>query len=168
VTPDILTTAKALGNGFPIGAMLTTTELAAHFKVGVHGTTYGGNPLGAAIAEKVVELISDPKVLEGVRTRSEALKGQLAKLNERFGLFKEVRGKGLLIGAELTDAFKGRAKDFVTAAGQHGVIMLMAGPDVLRFVPSLIMPLDDMYEGFARLAKAIEEIVGAKAETASH
>ncbi len=61
VTPDILTTAKALGNGFPIGAMLTTNELAAHFKVGVHGTTYGGNPLGAAIAEKVVELVSDPK-----------------------------------------------------------------------------------------------------------
>jgi succinylornithine aminotransferase len=164
VTPDILTTAKALGNGFPIGAMLTTNELAAHFKVGVHGTTYGGNPLGAAIAEKVVELISDPKLLEGVRTRSEALTGQLARLNERFGLFSEVRGKGLLIGAELTDAFKGRAKDFVTAAGQHGVIMLMAGPDVLRFVPSLIMPLDDMYEGFARLARAIEEVVGATAD----
>jgi acetylornithine/N-succinyldiaminopimelate aminotransferase len=168
VTPDILTTAKALGNGFPIGAMLTTNELAAHFKVGVHGTTYGGNPLGAAIAEKVVELVSDPKLLEGVRSRSEALKGHLAKLNERFGLFTEVRGRGLLIGAELTDAFKGRAKDFVTAAGQHGVIMLMAGPDVLRFVPSLIMPLDDMNEGFERLAKAIETIVGAKAEAASH
>jgi acetylornithine/N-succinyldiaminopimelate aminotransferase len=164
VTPDILTTAKALGNGFPIGAMLTTKELAAHFKVGVHGTTYGGNPLGSAIAEKVVELVSDPKLLEGVHKRSEALKGQLAKLNERFGLFKEVRGKGLLIGAELTDAFKGRAKDFVTAAGKHGVIMLMAGPDVLRFVPSLIIPLDDMYEGFARLAKAIDEVVGAAAE----
>ncbi|MFB9126839.1 aspartate aminotransferase family protein [Paraburkholderia dipogonis] len=168
VTPDILTTAKALGNGFPIGAMLTTNELAAYFKVGVHGTTYGGNPLGAAIAEKVVELVSDPKLLEGVRSRSEALKGHLAKLNERFGLFTEVRGRGLLIGAELTDAFKGRAKDFVTAAGQHGVIMLMAGPDVLRFVPSLIMPLDDMNEGFERLAKAVESIVGAKAEAASN
>jgi len=167
VTPDILTTAKALGNGFPIGAMLTTNELAAHFKVGVHGTTYGGNPLGSAIAEKVVELVSDPKLLEGVRTRSEVLKGHLAKLNERFGLFDEVRGKGLLIGAQLTDAYKGRAKDFVTAAGQHGVIMLMAGPDVLRFVPSLIMPLDDMNEGFERLAKAIADVVGVKAEAAS-
>jgi succinylornithine aminotransferase len=144
VTPDILTTAKALGNGFPIGAMLTTEALAAHFKVG--------------------ELISDPKLLEGVRSRSVALKDHLAKLNERFGIFKEVRGKGLLIGAELTDAFKGRAKDFVTAAGQHGVIMLMAGPDVVRFVPSLIMPLDDMNEGFARLAKAIEAVVGATAD----
>ncbi len=75
-----------------------------------------------------------------------------------------MRGKGLLIGAELNDAFKGRAKDFVTAAGQHGVIMLMAGPDVLRFAPSLIVPLDDMSEGFARLAKAIEAVIGATAE----
>ncbi|MFP3615917.1 aminotransferase class III-fold pyridoxal phosphate-dependent enzyme, partial [Paraburkholderia sp. SIMBA_050] len=74
VTPDILTTAKALGNGFPIGAMLTTNELAAHFKVGVHGTTYGGNPLASAIADKVVELIGDPALLEGVRERSVRLK----------------------------------------------------------------------------------------------
>ena len=167
VTPDILTTAKALGNGFPIGAMLTTTELAAHFKVGVHGTTYGGNPLGAAIAEKVVELISAPAVLEGVRSRSDALKARLAKIHERFGIFKEVRGKGLLIGAELTDAHTGRAKDFVTAAANHGVMMLMAGPDVLRFAPSLIMPLNDMNEGLDRLEKAIESVIGATAEAAA-
>jgi acetylornithine/N-succinyldiaminopimelate aminotransferase len=163
VTPDILTTAKALGNGFPIGAMLTTKELAAHFKVGVHGTTYGGNPLATAIALKVVDLVSDPKLLEGVRSRSEQLKATLAKINQRFGIFSEVRGKGLLIGAELTEAFKGRAKDFVTAAGKHGVIMLMAGPDVLRFAPSLIIPLDDMNEGLARFEKAVEEVVGATA-----
>src|SRR6201991_1784183 len=159
VTPDILTTAKALGNGFPIGAMLTTNELAAHFKVGVHGTTYGGNPLGAALALKVVELISDPQLLAGVRTRSDELRAVLAKINERFGIFREVRGKGLLIGAELAGAYKGRAKDFVSAAGRHGVIMLMAGPDVLRFAPSLIIPHDDLPEGLARLAKAIEEVV---------
>jgi acetylornithine/N-succinyldiaminopimelate aminotransferase len=163
VTPDVLTTAKALGNGFPIGAMLTTNELAAHFKVGVHGTTYGGNPLATAIALKVVDLVSDPKLLEGVRTRSEQLKATLAKLNERFGIFKDVRGKGLLIGAELTDAYKGRAKDFVTAAGKHGVIMLMAGPDVLRFAPSLIIPVDDMNDGLARFEKAVEEVIGATA-----
>jgi acetylornithine/N-succinyldiaminopimelate aminotransferase len=163
VTPDILTTAKALGNGFPIGAMLTTNELAAHFKVGVHGTTYGGNPLATAIALKVVDLVSDPKVLEGVRSRSEQLKATLAKINERFGIFKDVRGKGLLIGAELTEAYAGRAKDFVTAAGKHGVIMLMAGPDVLRFAPSLIIPVDVMNEGLARFEKAVEEVVGATA-----
>jgi acetylornithine/N-succinyldiaminopimelate aminotransferase len=160
VTPDILTTAKALGNGFPIGAMLTTDEIAAHFKVGVHGTTYGGNPLGASIAEKVVELISDPTLLEGVGERSEAIKAHLARINERFGLFKEIRGKGLLIGAELADAYKDRAKDVLNAAAANGVIMLIAGPNVLRFAPSLVMPMADLDEGFARIEKAIAEVVG--------
>lgn len=163
VTPDILTTAKALGNGFPIGAMLTTNELAAHFKVGVHGTTYGGNPLGAAIAEKVVELVSDPKLLEGVRERSDLIKAKLAQLNERHGIFREVRGKGLLIGAELNDTYKGRAKDFLTACATHGAMLLIAGPDVLRFAPSLVMPLADLDEGFARIGRAVEEVVGATA-----
>ena len=160
VTPDILTTAKALGNGFPIGAMLTTDDIAAHFKVGVHGTTYGGNPLGASIAEKVVELISDPKLLEGVTQRSEAIKAHLARINERFSLFKEIRGKGLLIGAELADAYKDRAKDVLNAAAANGVIMLIAGPNVLRFAPSLIMPMADLDEGFTRIERAIAEVVG--------
>jgi succinylornithine aminotransferase len=163
VTPDILTTAKSLGNGFPIGAMLTTEALAAHFKVGVHGTTYGGNPLAAAIALKVVELVSDPQLLAGVRSRSALLQDALAKLNQRFGIFSEVRGKGLLIGAELNGAYQGRAKEFVTAAGKHGLIMLMAGPDVLRFAPSLIIPADDLHDGITRLEAAIEEVIGATA-----
>jgi succinylornithine aminotransferase len=161
VTPDILTTAKSLGNGFPIGAMLTTHALAAHFKAGVHGTTYGGNPLGAAIADKVVELVSEPALLEGVKARSAAIKAKLAELNQRFGIFQDVRGKGLLIGAELTSAYQGRAKDFVNAAAKHGAMLLIAGPDVLRFAPSLVIPQADIDEGFARLAKGIEEVVGA-------
>jgi succinylornithine aminotransferase len=163
VTPDILTTAKALGNGFPIGAMLTTDAIAAHFKVGVHGTTYGGNPLGAAIAEKVVELISDPRVLEGVNERSRAIKAHLERINERFGIFKEIRGRGLLLGAELSDAYQDRAKDVLNAAASNGVIMLIAGPNVLRFAPSLVMPMADLDEGFARIEKAIGQVVGAAA-----
>jgi acetylornithine/N-succinyldiaminopimelate aminotransferase len=158
VTPDILTTAKALGNGFPIGAMLTTDKIAAHFKVGVHGTTYGGNPLGAAVADKVVELISDPALLEGVQQRSAAIKAHLKRIDERFSVFKEIRGKGLLIGAELADAYKDRAKDVLNTAAKHGVIMLIAGPNVLRFAPSLIMPMADLDEGFARIEKAIAEL----------
>lgn len=164
VTPDILTTAKSLGNGFPIGAMLTTKEIAAHFKVGVHGTTYGGNPLGAAIADKVVELVSDPALLEGVKQRSARLTARLEAIGTRFNLFKEVRGKGLLIGAELVSAYAGRAKDFVNAAAKHGVMLLIAGPDVLRFAPSLVIPESDIDEGLARLEKAIEEVIGATAD----
>ena len=163
VTPDILTTAKALGNGFPIGAMLTTHEVAAHFKVGVHGTTYGGNPLGAAVADKVVELVSEPALLEGVKQRGGLIRAKLEELNQRSNLFKAVRGKGLLIGAELTAAFEGRAKDFVNAAAAHGVMLLIAGPNVLRFAPSLVMPEADLNEGFARLTQAIDAVVGATA-----
>lgn len=160
VTPDILTTAKALGNGFPIGAMLTTETIAAHFSVGVHGTTYGGNPLGAAIASKVVELVSDPALLAGVRERGERIRAKLAQLNARFDVIGEVRGKGLLIGAQLNARHAGRAKDFHTAAANRGVMMLIAGPDVLRFAPSLIIPEADLDEGFARLAQAFEDVCG--------
>jgi len=161
VTPDILTTAKALGNGFPIGAMLTTKDIAAHFKVGVHGTTYGGNPLGAAIADKVIELVSDPALLDGVKRRGAALTARLDAIGKRFGLFKEIRGKGLLIGAELVPAFEGRAKDFVNAAARHGVMLLIAGPNVLRFAPSLIISDAELEEGLARLEKAVEETIAA-------
>ncbi len=158
VTPDILTTAKSLGNGFPIGAMLTTDKIAASFKVGVHGTTYGGNPLAASIADKVVELISNAELLDGVKMRSAAIKDHLARIGERFHVFKEIRGKGLLLGAELADAYKDRGKDVLNAAAKHGVILLVAGPNVLRFAPSLIMPLADLDEGFARFEKAIAEV----------
>jgi len=161
VTPDILTSAKALGNGFPIAAMLTTADIAAHFKPGVHGTTYGGNPLAAAIADKVVELIGDPALLAGVRSRSEAVKDRLAELDGRFDVFSDVRGKGLLIGAELNARYRGRAKDFLAAAANRGVMMLIAGPDVLRFAPSLIIPSADLNEGFARLERAFEDVAGA-------
>ena len=166
VTPDILTTAKSLGNGFPIGAMLTTNAIAAHFKVGVHGTTYGGNPLGAAIADKVVELVSAPALLEGVKARGEKIRAKLDAIGQRFNLFKEVRGKGLLIGAELVDAFKDRAKDFVNAAAQQGVMLLIAGPNVLRFAPSLIISDTELDEGFARLEKAIAQVVAAAEQNA--
>ncbi|WJF89185.1 aspartate aminotransferase family protein [Paraburkholderia bonniea] len=166
VTPDILTTAKALGNGFPIGAMLTTAALAQHFKVGVHGTTYGGNPLAAAIASKVVELVSEPALLEGVRQRSEVVRAHLARLDARFGVFRQIRGKGLLIGSELNERFKGRAKEVLTAAAQEGLMLLMAGPDVLRFAPSLIIPLADLDEGFARLERTLARVVASVAAEA--
>ena len=160
VTPDILTTAKALGNGFPIGAMLTTAPLAEHFKAGVHGTTYGGNPLAAAVAGKVVELVSDPALLAGVRERGETIRAKLAQLHARFDLFQDVRGKGLLIGAELTPRFAGRAKDFLAAAANRGVMMLIAGPDVLRFAPSLIIPEADLAEALVRFEQACEDVLG--------
>jgi len=165
VTPDILTSAKALGNGFPVAAMLTSNKVAASFVVGTHGSTYGGNPLACCVADKVLELIDTPEVLDGVSKRHQLLKDGLAAINAKHGVFKEVRGMGLLIGAELQGAFHNKAKDIVNAAAKHGLMVLVAGTNVLRIVPSLIIAEADLQEGLARLDATIAELV-TKAETA--
>lgn len=163
VTPDVLTTAKSLGNGFPIAAMLTTDELAPHFSPGTHGSTYGGNPLGAAVADKVVELVNVPTVLNGVRERSAHVLAALRGINGRHGIFKELRGMGLLLGAELSDDFAGRAPDFVAAALSAGVMILNAGQNVLRLTPSLIIPFEDIDEGLRRFESAIPSVTDSQA-----
>ncbi|STQ89942.1 aspartate aminotransferase family protein [Iodobacter fluviatilis] len=161
VTPDILTSAKALGNGLPIGAMLTTAKIASAFVVGTHGSTYGGNPLVTAVADKVIELINTPAVLDGVKHRNKLFVDGLNKINAKHGVFKEIRGSGLLIGAELAPVLQGRAKDVVTLGAKHGVVLLMAGPNVLRLLPSLVIAEADIAEGLRRLEAVIAELVPA-------
>lgn len=160
VTPDVLTTAKALGGGFPIGAMLTTDECAKSLGIGTHGSTYGGNPLACSVSLAVIETLTAPGVMDDVDAKGQRIRDGLAKINERFNLFKDVRGMGLLIGAELVDDWQGKAKEFLAAALEEGVMMLVAGPNVLRFAPSLIIPDADIDDGLARLEKAIEKVVG--------
>ncbi len=162
VTPDILTTAKALGGGFPIAAMLTRADIAAALTVGSHGSTYGGNALACAVASAVFDVINAPETLAGVTARHEKFATFLRGLGDKTGAFKLVRGKGLLIGAVLGDAFAGKSKDFVTAAQSAGVLILQAGPDVLRFAPSLLISDSEMAEGFARLERAVTAVVQAQ------
>ncbi|WP_192456569.1 bifunctional acetylornithine/succinyldiaminopimelate transaminase [Musicola keenii] len=159
VTPDILTTAKALGGGFPISACLTTEEVASVMSVGLHGTTYGGNPLACAVAEAALDVINTPEVLSGVEARHERFAAALHRINERFGIFDEVRGMGLLIGAQLKKAWHGRARDFLSASAELGLMILVAGPDVIRFVPSLVIELDDIDQGMALFEQAVEKVV---------
>ncbi|MDD3764276.1 MAG: aspartate aminotransferase family protein [Nevskiales bacterium] len=158
VTPDILTTAKGLGGGFPVGAMLTTSDIAATLAFGTHGSTYGGNPLACAVAGAVLDEISRPELLDNVQQRSAQLRAGLEALAQRYGLFTAPRGMGLLMGAPLVDAWKGRAKDIVTAALAQGVWMLVAGPDVLRFAPALNIGEADLAEGLLRLERALDEL----------
>ncbi len=140
VTPDILTAAKALGNGYPIGAMLTTEALAATLSVGTHGTTYGGNPLAAIVALNVVDIINTPAFLARVQQASQKLVAMLQGLVDDYPqILKLVRGSGLLLGLVVADSFKGRSKDIQKAAEAQGLLLLMAGPDVVRFVPALIV-----------------------------
>jgi acetylornithine/N-succinyldiaminopimelate aminotransferase len=159
VVPDILTTAKALGGGFPIGAMITTTNIAKHLKVGTHGSTYGGNPLACAVAEAAFDTVNTPEVLNGVKEKAALFNELLGALNEKYAVFSKIRGEGLLIGAVVNDAYAGRAKDFLVAAAEQGVMSLVAGANVVRFAPSLVIPEADIREGMARFEKAVASVV---------
>lgn len=152
VTPDILTTAKALGGGFPIAAMLCTEATAQSLTVGSHGSTYGGNPLGAAVANKVLELVDSKEVLEGVVHRHTNFINKLKELNQKTPIFSEFRGKGLLIGCELKTEYQGKARTFIQLAEQHGLMLLVAGLNVVRLTPSLIIPEEDIAEGMQRFS----------------
>lgn len=158
IVPDILTSAKALGGGFPIAAMLTTTKIASHLKVGTHGSTYGGNPLACAIGNAVMDVVNTPEVLDGVKRREQLFRDGLARINEKYHVFSEVRGKGLLLGAVLNEQYAGRSRDFLNAAVAEGLLVLMAGANVVRFTPSLVIPEADISEGLARFERAVAKV----------
>lgn len=160
VTPDILTTAKALGGGFPIGAMLTTDAVAPSLGFGTHGSTYGGNPLACAVSLAVLDVMINDGVLDGVAAKSKRYFDSLKRINDQYKLFKDIRGMGLLIGCELIDERKGQAKDLNALALEEGLLCLVAGPDVLRLAPALNIPDADIDEGLARLEKAVARFVG--------
>ena len=161
VTPDILTTAKSLGGGFPIGAMLTTTEIAKHLKVGTHGSTYGGNPLACAVAEAVIDTINQPDVMQQVLENEQLFRTHLAAINDKYNVFSEIRGQGMLLGAVLTEEYKGRSREFFLASADQGLMALVAGPDVVRFAPSLVIGKDDINEGMQRFERAVKQVVSA-------
>ena len=161
VTPDILTSAKSLGGGFPIAAMLTTESLAKHLVVGTHGTTYGGNPLACAVGNAVIDVINTPEVLDGVKARHDQFKTRLEAIGQQYGLFTQVRGLGLLLGCVLSDAWKGKAKDIFNAAEKEGLMILQAGPDVVRFAPSLVVDEADIKDGLDRFERAVQKLTQA-------
>ncbi len=159
VVPDVLTTAKALGGGFPIGAMLTTDALAKVLTVGSHGTTYGGNPLACAVANAVFGFINTPEVLEGVKARHQQFVAGIEAINAKYPVFSQVRGEGLLIGCVLKDEYAGQAKQVTNLAAEEGLLALVAGTDVVRFTPSLIIPEADIIEGLQRFERAVARLV---------
>jgi acetylornithine/N-succinyldiaminopimelate aminotransferase len=159
IVPDILTSAKALGGGFPIAAMLTTAKIAAHLKIGTHGSTYGGNPLACAVGNAVMDLVNTKEVLDGVKHREQLFRDGLAAINAKYNVFSEVRGKGLLIGAVLNEQYEGRSRDFLVASVAEGLMSLMAGANVVRFAPSLVIPEADIAEGLLRFERAVAKVV---------
>ena len=160
VVPDIVTLAKALGGGFPIGAMLAGPRVAQAMQFGAHGTTFGGNPLAAAVARVALRKIASPQVSANVSRQSHALREGLLAIGAEFDLFAEVRGRGLMLGAVLKPAHAGRAGEILDHAAAHGLLLLQAGPDVLRLVPALNLTDADVAEGLKRLRMAAAAFTG--------
>src|SRR5690242_10148358 len=161
VTPDIVTLAKALGAGFPIGAMLAGPKVADAMQVGAHGSTFGGNPLAAAVARVALAKLGSPAVLMNVERQTNELRAGLAAIDEELGLFEELRGRGLMVGAALAEPHRGKAGAILDAAAAHGVLLLQAGPDVLRLLPPLTITDEELAEGLDRLRAALAAFVAA-------
>ncbi|RJQ83804.1 MAG: aminotransferase class III-fold pyridoxal phosphate-dependent enzyme, partial [Desulfobacteraceae bacterium] len=159
--PDILTCAKALGGGFPIGAMLAGGKVAEVLQFGSHGSTFGGNPMACATAREVLRHVNDPALLANVAARGSQLRRALEKIDAAHTVFSQVRGRGLMIGAALAQPWRGRSGDLMETARAHGVLVLQAGPDVVRFLPPLNITAQDLEEGLTRLAAAVAEFVSS-------
>ena len=157
VIPDISTLAKGLGGGIPIGATLTTTKIAQAFQPGTHGSTFGGNPLACEVAKKVVEIISNKKVLTGVVKKTIRFNQELNKLSDKYNLFKDIRSAGLWI---CCDFKKIKSADFINECYKKRLILVQASGDkTIRLAPSLIIDESEIEKGFKRFEKAVKNLI---------
>ncbi|HPU63755.1 MAG TPA: aminotransferase class III-fold pyridoxal phosphate-dependent enzyme, partial [Mobilitalea sp.] len=134
VKPDILTCAKALGCGVPVGAFAATEEVASAFEPGDHGSTYGGNPFATAAVCKVFDLFESRNIIENVQVTGQYLYKKLSELKTRYSIITDHRGIGLMQGLE----FSVPVKDIIADALEKGLILISAGTNVIRFLPPLI------------------------------
>jgi len=162
VKPDVVTLAKALGGGIPIGAMLVGERAEETFQFGSHGSTFGGNPLACAVARVVLKTLQSPALAKNVRERGKQLVTGLKAINKKHGVFSDIRGRGLMIGAELKPEFHGKAGDVTDLARKHGLLVLQAGTNVLRFLPSLLITEKELAGGLEKLDATIEEFLTQK------
>lgn len=151
VRPDMVTLAKALGGGFPIGALLATEEVASGFMPGDHASTFGGNPLACAVALKVVELINDAGFLEKVQALGELAQERLRTIAAKDSRILKVKGQGLMIGIE----FDREVKGLVEMCLNNGLLVLSAGPCVLRILPPLNISREVLLEGLEILERTL-------------
>ena len=161
IAPDILSSAKALGCGFPIGAMLCTEKYAQAFTPGSHGTTFGGNPLACAVGSKAFDLINNPATYANIERQNQLLRSELADLCGENQVFKQIRGMGLLLGCVLNEQYQGKAGDFVKLALQEKLMILQAGANVVRLAPSLLLNDEDRVEGIKRFKQTAAKFQAA-------
>lgn len=150
LTPDIMTVAKGIGGGFPLGAVLATREASQGMTAGTHGTTYGGNPLAMAVGNAAIDMVLSPGFLEHVNKVANYMHQQLGALVAGHpGIFESVRGQGLMIGLKM----KASSADFIRIARDNGLVVLPAGDNVVRLLPPLTLSEDEAREGLELLNK---------------
>ena len=153
VVPDIVTIAKALGGGVPIGACLTKGKANDVMVPGDHGSTYGGNPLVCAVAYDVLTELVDNKVIAGVKAKGEYAIEKLNKLKEKYKLIEEIRGTGLLIGIKLDESVA--ARDFANTAFENKFLLVPAGNNVLRYFPPLNVTLEEIDKSIEKMEEIL-------------
>ena len=153
IEPDILTSAKGLGGGIPIGATLTKNDIASSMIVGSHGSTFGGNPMACAVADKVIEIVSNPNFLQEVKEKETLLVNKLKGVSKKHQAFREIRSSGLWIGCELNN--NGEVNELLDRCYKSGLIAVSAGTSTLRFAPALNISEDEISEGIERLEDAL-------------
>jgi len=151
LTPDILTLAKPLAGGLPMGAVLVTEEIGSTMQPGDHGTTFGGGPLVAAVAEYVLDRLSDQSLLDSVRTNGVWLGEQLSRIASRSGKVRAVRGMGYMWGIDVVEP----AGEIVKRGWEEGLLALTAGEHTLRLLPPLVMDRDNLERGLSILERII-------------
>ncbi|CEP64753.1 acetylornithine transaminase LALA0_S13e02234g [Lachancea lanzarotensis] len=155
--PDIFSAAKALGNGFPIAATMVNEKINNALQVGDHGTTYGGNPLGAAVGCYVMDTIGDEKFLQDVVRKGSAVQESLKKLWDLYPQhITNLRGQGLMIGLEFAEA----PKELIKKCRDSGLLIITAGKSTVRFVPPLTITDEEIQEGLSIFEKAVKEVYG--------
>jgi acetylornithine/N-succinyldiaminopimelate aminotransferase len=153
IVPDMLTIAKPLANGLPIGAILVNEAVARVMQPGDHGTTFGGGPLLAHVAHHVVQRLSDPTLLAHVRDTGAWFGAQLEGIAARTGKIRAIRGKGLMWGMDTHEP----AAAIIARAFAQGLLLVSAGEHTLRFLPPLVITQAELGEGLAILERAIQD-----------
>ncbi|AAS51729.1 ADL191Wp [Eremothecium gossypii ATCC 10895] len=152
--PDIFTTAKALGNGFPMGATVVNSKVNEVLSVGDHGTTYGGNPLACAVGNHVLDRIAQQPFLDDVKAKANVFTAGLLALQKKYPFIREIRGDGLLIGVEFTVD----VSDIISKSRERGLLITAAGPNTLRIIPALTIEEDTIRQGLEILESVVGEI----------
>jgi acetylornithine/N-succinyldiaminopimelate aminotransferase len=166
VRADAVALAKGLGGGFPIGAMLTTEKVAGALPPGTHGSTFGGNPLACAASLAVLQILDDEKLIEGAKTKGDALNAMLSKLAaDHPAVCEGARGGGLLQGLVMKQGFV--ARDVLPKLADAGVLLTAAGERVIRFSPPLVVTMKELEEGVRLLRDEIAKLAAAASSDSS-